>query len=57
MLDECIRMPITVLFFDQASEGLISIAEYGSEYGTKDPVQILYHGFGHYDSVEIPKSG
>ena len=47
-------MPITVLFFDQASEGLISIADYGLEYGSENPIRILYHGFGHYDAVQIP---
>ena len=47
-------MPITVLFYDQTSKGLISIADYGSEYGSDNPVRILYHGFGHYDAVQIP---
>jgi hypothetical protein len=39
---------------DEDGGGLISIAEYGQEYGKEDPVQLLYHGFGHYDSLQIP---
>ncbi|KAJ0099877.1 hypothetical protein Patl1_20618 [Pistacia atlantica] len=39
--------------------GLISIAEYGQEYGQENPIRVLYHGSGHYDALHIPgkKSG
>ena len=49
------RMPITVYMRDQDSGGLISIAEYGQEYGKDDPIKVLYHGFGHYDALHIPR--
>lgn len=47
-------MPITVYMRDEDVGGLITIAEYGQEYGKEDPIQVLYHGFGHYDSLQIP---
>ena len=47
-------MPITVYMYDRAAGGLISIAEYGQEYGEENPIKVLYHGFGHYDALEIP---
>lgn len=48
------RMPITVFMHDQDAGGLISIAEYGQEYGKENPIKVLYHGFGHYDALQIP---
>lgn len=52
-------MPITVYMYDEDAGGLISIAEYGQEYCKENPIRVLYHGFGHYDSLQIPgkKSG
>ncbi|KAK7278856.1 hypothetical protein RJT34_23894 [Clitoria ternatea] len=50
-----LQMPITVYMYDQDAGGLISIAEYGQEYGKENPIRVLYHGFGHYDALEIPK--
>ncbi|XP_057982464.1 OVARIAN TUMOR DOMAIN-containing deubiquitinating enzyme 4 isoform X4 [Malania oleifera] len=47
-------MPITVYMHDENSGGLISIAEYGQEYGKENPIRLLYHGFGHYDALQIP---
>jgi hypothetical protein len=47
-------MPITVYMDDKNSGGLISIAEYGQEYGKEDPIRIIYHGFGHYDALQFP---
>jgi len=49
------RMPITVYMYDEEAGGLISIAEYGQEYGKENPIRVLYHGFGHYDALDIPK--
>lgn len=40
--------------YDKDCGGLISIAEYGEEYGKDNPIQVLYHGFGHYDALQIP---
>lgn len=54
MASHVLQMPITVYMRDEDAGGLISIAEYGQEYGKEDPVQLLYHGFGHYDSLQIP---
>lgn len=56
---EC-RMPITVYMTEKETEvglidGLIAIAEYGQEYGKDNPIRVLYHGFGHYDALQIPK--
>ncbi|KAJ8448483.1 hypothetical protein Cgig2_012127 [Carnegiea gigantea] len=48
------RMPITVYMYDDKYGGLISIAEYGQEYGKDNPIRVLYHGFGHYDALLIP---
>ena len=49
------RMPITVYMYDEDAGGLISIAEYGQEYGKENPIRILYHGFGHYDALQMPR--
>ncbi|CAL5082071.1 unnamed protein product [Urochloa decumbens] len=51
------RMPITVYMHDKEAGGLIAIAEYGQEYGTEAPVQVLYHGYGHYEALQIPGKG
>lgn len=48
------RMPITVFMRDEDAGGVIAIAEYGQEYGKKDPIRVLYYGFGHYDALQIP---
>ncbi|KAK3217710.1 hypothetical protein Dsin_011680 [Dipteronia sinensis] len=54
MASHVLRMPITVYMHDKDSGGLISIAEYGQEYGTENPIRVLYHGSGHYDALHIP---
>ncbi|CAA0842812.1 OTU domain-containing protein [Striga hermonthica] len=54
MASHVLQMPITVYMHDQESGGLISIAEYGQEYGKDNPVKVLYHGYGHYDALHIP---
>ncbi|KAL2923765.1 hypothetical protein RDABS01_015256 [Bienertia sinuspersici] len=54
MLSHVLRMPITVYMCDSKNDGLISIAEYGQEYGKDNPIQVLYHGYGHYDALLIP---
>ena len=46
------RMPITVYLYDENSKGLISIAEYGLEYGNENPIKVFYHGSGHYDLIK-----
>ncbi|XVE75673.1 hypothetical protein DITRI_Ditri12bG0111600 [Diplodiscus trichospermus] len=47
-------VPITVYMYDKDAGGLIAIAEYGQEYGTENPIRVLYHGFGHYDALQMP---
>ncbi|WOK94138.1 OTU domain-containing protein [Canna indica] len=54
MASHVLQMPITVYMMDEDAGGLIEIAEYGQEYGKEDPIQVLYHGFGHYDALQIP---
>ena len=56
MTSHVLQMPITVYMHDEDVGGLITIAEYGQEYGKEDPIQVLYHGFGHYDSLQIQKT-
>lgn len=49
------RMGITVYMRKiEDSSGLISIAEYGEEYGRENPIRVLYHGHGHYDALLFP---
>lgn len=54
MASHVLRMPITVYMYDNDAGGLISIAEYGQEYGKENPIRLLYHGFGHYEALQIP---
>lgn len=57
MASHVLQMPITVYMYDKEAGGLIAIAEYGQEYGTEAPIQVLYHGYGHYDALQIPGNG
>ncbi|KAE8651144.1 OVARIAN TUMOR DOMAIN-containing deubiquitinating enzyme 4 isoform X2 [Cucumis sativus] len=54
MASHVLQAPIIVYMYDKDSGGLISIAEYGDEYGKENPIRVLYHGFGHYDALQIP---
>ncbi|KAM1515090.1 hypothetical protein TB2_013906 [Malus domestica] len=54
MASHVLQMPITVYMYDEKAGGLITIAEYGQEYGRDNPIRVLYHGFGHYDALQIP---
>ncbi|GAV63920.1 OTU domain-containing protein [Cephalotus follicularis] len=53
MASHVLQMPITVYMYDKNAGGLIAIAEYGQEYGKENPINVLYHGFGHYDALHI----
>ncbi|XP_066394550.1 OVARIAN TUMOR DOMAIN-containing deubiquitinating enzyme 4-like isoform X1 [Miscanthus floridulus] len=57
MASHVLQMPITVYMHDNEAGGLIAIAEYGQEYGTEAPIQVLYHGYGHYDALQITGKG
>ncbi|CAN1189070.1 OVARIAN TUMOR DOMAIN-containing deubiquitinating enzyme 4 [Linum perenne] len=54
MASHVLKTPISVYMYDEKAGGLISIAEYGQEYGKGNPIRVLYHGFGHYDALQIP---
>ncbi|XP_031396279.1 OVARIAN TUMOR DOMAIN-containing deubiquitinating enzyme 4-like isoform X2 [Punica granatum] len=54
MASHVLKMPISVYMYDKDAGGLICIAEYGEEYGKDNPIRVLYHGFGHYDALQIP---
>lgn len=57
MLSHVLEMPITVYMTEEKTKsGLIAIAEYGQEHGKIDPIRVLYHGFGHYEALQIPNS-
>lgn len=47
-------MPITVFMQDRNSSNVKVIAEYGKEYGKDNPIQVIYHGYGHYDVLKSP---
>ncbi|KAL8459863.1 hypothetical protein ACS0TY_031681 [Phlomoides rotata] len=57
MASHVLKMPITVYMRDQGSDGLISISEYGQEYGKDNPIRVLYHGYGHYDALHVSGRG
>ncbi|XP_057859202.1 OVARIAN TUMOR DOMAIN-containing deubiquitinating enzyme 4 isoform X2 [Cryptomeria japonica] len=57
MASHVLQMPITVYMFERNSDDLIAIAEYGQEYGKENPIRVLYHGYGHYDALQVPTEG
>ncbi|CAK7342440.1 unnamed protein product [Dovyalis caffra] len=54
MASHVLKMPITVYMHDKNAGGLISIAEYGQEYGKENPIRVIYYGCGHYDALQLP---
>ncbi|KAF3779152.1 OTU domain-containing protein [Nymphaea thermarum] len=54
---EFTRVPITVYMREKSSESLIVISEYGQEYGRQNPIRVLYHGYGHYDALQVSPNG
>ncbi|KAL6983878.1 OVARIAN TUMOR DOMAIN-containing deubiquitinating enzyme 4 [Sarracenia purpurea var. burkii] len=54
MSSHVLQVPITVYMRDKKFNCLKTIAEYGQEYGRENPVCVLYHGYGHYDALQIP---
>ncbi|XP_057949545.1 OVARIAN TUMOR DOMAIN-containing deubiquitinating enzyme 4-like [Malania oleifera] len=56
MSSHVLEMPIKVYMRDK-SNCLKTIAEYGQEYGKENPIRVLYHGYGHYDALQIPVDG
>nr|XP_027097074.1 OTU domain-containing protein At3g57810-like isoform X3 [Coffea arabica]XP_027099972.1 OTU domain-containing protein At3g57810-like isoform X3 [Coffea arabica] len=52
MSSHVLQVPITVHMLDKKTNSLKVIAEYGQEYGKENPVRVLYHGYGHYDTLK-----
>ncbi|GAA0148282.1 cysteine protease [Lithospermum erythrorhizon] len=52
MSSHVLQIPITVCMWDRKTDCLKIIAEYGQQYGKDNPVRILYHGYGHYDTLK-----
>ncbi|GAQ86277.1 hypothetical protein KFL_002800070 [Klebsormidium nitens] len=53
MLSHALKKPITVYIPDPSGAGILSIAEYGQEYG-KAAIAVLYNGSTHYDALLVP---
>ncbi|XP_010044779.1 OVARIAN TUMOR DOMAIN-containing deubiquitinating enzyme 4 isoform X3 [Eucalyptus grandis] len=56
MCSHVLQTPITVYMKERFSSSLRIIAEYGREYGTGNPINVLYHSYGHYDAL-LPPNG
>ncbi|KAA0034208.1 OTU domain-containing protein [Cucumis melo var. makuwa] len=54
MSSHVLQMPISVYMCDKMSGNLKVIAEYGQEYGKENPIRVLFHSYGHYDSLKAP---
>ncbi|XP_020247309.1 OTU domain-containing protein At3g57810-like isoform X2 [Asparagus officinalis] len=54
MCSHVLKAPITVYMYKEGSDGLRIISEYGQEYGADNPIRVLYHGYGHYDALQVP---
>ncbi|KAF9597090.1 hypothetical protein IFM89_015281 [Coptis chinensis] len=58
MASHVLRMPISVYMIDRRSGDLVNIASYGHEYGQDEsPIQVVFHGYGHYDVLDIVSDG
>ncbi|KAL8162084.1 hypothetical protein V2J09_013573 [Rumex salicifolius] len=58
MASHVLKTPIAVYMRDKSSGNLSNIANYGEEY-QKDkevPINVLFHGYGHYDLLEMSSS-
>lgn len=54
MASHVLRVPISVFMIDRRSGDLVNIGSYGHEYGKEaSPIQVAFHGYGHYDVLEI----
>ncbi|XP_068663389.1 uncharacterized protein [Aristolochia californica] len=54
MASHVLRMPITVFMKDKSSGGFEKIVSFGLEYKKDEeiPIDVLFHGYGHYDLLE-----
>ncbi|CAH9108639.1 unnamed protein product [Cuscuta epithymum] len=55
MASHVLKTPISVFMVDRISEKLINISNYGEEYAKdgENSITVLFHGYGHYDILEI----
>ncbi|XP_049934521.1 uncharacterized protein LOC116257286 [Nymphaea colorata] len=54
MASHVLQKPISVFMMDGSSGDLVSIASYGQEYRKgNSPITVLFHGYGHYDALEV----
>lgn len=54
MASHVLKKPIAVFMVVQSSGNLVNIANYGEEYqkDKESPINVLFHGYGHYDILE-----
>lgn len=54
MASHVLKTPISVFMINRSSGGLVNIAKYGEEYRKDEekPINVLFHGYGHYDLLE-----
>ncbi|PKI63709.1 hypothetical protein CRG98_015899 [Punica granatum] len=54
MASHVLKTPISVYMIDRSTGGLVNIAKYGEEYQKdgESPINVLFHGYGHYDILE-----
>ncbi|TMW88293.1 uncharacterized protein [Solanum lycopersicum] len=58
MASHVLKSAISVYMVDRSSGSLINISNYGEEYRKEgeSPINVLFHGYGHYDILEtIPE--
>lgn len=56
MASHVLKTKISVFMLDRSSGSLINISNYGEEYQQDEeiPIKVLFHGYGHYDILEVP---
>ncbi|KAF7820235.1 OTU domain-containing protein [Senna tora] len=54
MASHVLKTAISVFMKERTSGNLVNIAKYGEEYRTEEesPINVLFHGYGHYDLLE-----
>ncbi|KAK4403987.1 OVARIAN TUMOR DOMAIN-containing deubiquitinating enzyme 4 [Sesamum angolense] len=54
MSSHVLRTPIAVFMKERSNGSLMNIANYGEEYRKDEdnPINVLFHGYGHYDILE-----
>ena len=54
MAAHVLKSSISVYMVDRSTGSLINISNYGEEYREEgeSPINVLFHGYGHYDILE-----